>query len=299
MKYTTPPPRVDVLTVLPELAERARWTTRLHPRRDQGLPPDANKIGGTILWPNDESWPECESTTVPECYDGEWTIPPDTRIPLVPVLQLHATACPDVAYFPGTDLLQVLWCPIAHSPPIFVAKPYVFWRRASDSANRPTFPPESEFWNKWFLPAECSVNPERVLEFPNGPNLDFDMRRRINEWNPLPAGEVDSGMDLYDAELSTCTGTKIGGHPHWVQEPQVPKCRNGHGMIFLLALTDMEFHAGSICRWCPIEDQELAKDPNRVDEVCCAAFPFFGGGLQNIFVCRQCADWPIASVYQR
>ena len=302
MGYTTRPPRVDVLAVVPELAKLAQWTFRLHPRREPGLFPDANKIGGSILWPKDEPWPECESVTVPDWWSGEWPIPTGARIPLVPVLQVHASACPDVPFFPGTDLLQVLWCPISHSAPIFVAKPHVYWRRATDPANQPTFPPMSEFRDKSYVPFECSVNPERVQEFPHASALSDELLGMLYEWDianiAVEVEEYENGSDLYCAELSTCGGTKVGGHPHWVQSPEVPKCQHGHEMSFLLALTDGEFDANSKYRWCPTENRERLESPYQHEEIDSAAFPNLGG-LQSIFVCRQCPDWPIASVYQR
>lgn len=147
---------------------------------------------------------------------------------------------------------------------------------------------------------ECSVSPELVRELPDVMDLDLEAQKRLDSWNPIdvPGEPFGGGLSLYSEELSTSYGTKIGGHPHWVQDPEVPTCEHGHEMSFLLALSDAEFDAASRRRWCPIEDRDLIKDPYRLEEVRSAAFPYLSG-LQNLFVCRQCPDWPIASVYQR
>ena len=166
----------------------------------------------------------------------------------------------------------------------------------------PHFRLNAHFGIRAFLPVECSVNPERVMELPYPKALNDDLQMRIWEWD---IGDVlteirglDSALDFYGVALSTCPGTKIGGHPHWIQHPEVPSCQAGHEMSFLLALADGEFDANSILRWCPVDDRALIKDPYREKEIRAAAFPSLNG-LQNIFVCRQCPDWPIKSTYQR
>ncbi len=301
MGYTTPPPRIDVLTILRSTAERARWTIRLHPRRAQGLPADANKIGGSILWPKDEPWPECESVTAPDWWSGEWPVPADARIPLVPAIQLHAAECSDIQFFPGTDLLQVLWCPMPHSEPIFVAKPYVYWRLAADLVQARNSTPKSEFGDLDYSAMECRVYPERVQEFPDVMTLDSELQIRLDKWNisPIPDEQLENGLTLYRQELSTASGTKIGGYPQWIQDPEVPTCPNGHPMSFLLTFSDTEYDASTERRWRPVEDCQSVNEAGDEDEIRCAAFPSLGGGSQFIFVCRQCPDWPTANVYQR
>src|SRR5713101_5323362 len=97
-RRTTPPPAYDVRRLFPELAERSRTTIRLHPRYGDEPPEDASKLGGTFLWPGDEPWPVC----------------PAHKIPLVTVLQLRADDFPEIAFPPGANLFQILWCPREH-----------------------------------------------------------------------------------------------------------------------------------------------------------------------------------------
>src|SRR5262249_40441848 len=114
---TTPDPSIDIREVFPELASQAKTTIRLHPRRlavDELLPLDASKMGGEFFWPSDEPWGVC----------------PTHHLPWVGILQLRKADFPEVAFMPGTDLLQVLWCPqwghgkFPDPDPV----PVVFWR---------------------------------------------------------------------------------------------------------------------------------------------------------------------------
>lgn len=59
MAYTTPPRPQDITEGFPELAGMARTATRLHPRL--GAPTvHESSVGGPLLWPADEPWPEWE-----------------------------------------------------------------------------------------------------------------------------------------------------------------------------------------------------------------------------------------------
>src|SRR5215472_11669546 len=105
----TPPPCLNVLEVLPELAGQEESTFRLHPRRGPEPDPTASKIGGVFLWPATEPWPKCRKH----------------GLPYVAVLQLQAKDFPEFPFKRGTDLFQLLWCPQVHLPfqgPDYVTK---------------------------------------------------------------------------------------------------------------------------------------------------------------------------------
>lgn len=60
MTPTTPSRSLDMAVEFPELADLARTTTRLHPY--PGVPTiHDSSVGGPLLWPVDEPWPEYES----------------------------------------------------------------------------------------------------------------------------------------------------------------------------------------------------------------------------------------------
>jgi hypothetical protein len=108
MKLTTPKPPIDLLEVLPELADLRATTVRLHPRKGRLPNKYGSKLGGTFLWPSDEPWPVCD-----ERWPPSWTpyveqgipVPEDDPraqpFPLVPVLQLRADDFPEMPFPPG------------------------------------------------------------------------------------------------------------------------------------------------------------------------------------------------------
>jgi hypothetical protein len=104
---TTRLPRADVAALFPQLADLARRTTRLHPRRSADLPRRASKLGGEILWPATEPWPICPYPVYgpesPMCIRSR------ESHPYVPVLQLRADEYPELGFPPGRDLFQLLW----------------------------------------------------------------------------------------------------------------------------------------------------------------------------------------------
>jgi hypothetical protein len=64
---------VDIASVFPELRPLARSATRLHPRRGEPQVRDSS-IGGPLLWPADEAWPECR---LPRMVEHERPITPE------------------------------------------------------------------------------------------------------------------------------------------------------------------------------------------------------------------------------
>ncbi|WP_055588016.1 YwqG family protein, partial [Peterkaempfera griseoplana] len=63
MTRTTPPRPLDITEVFPELADLARTAFRLHPVPGQPTVHDSS-VGGPLLWPADEPWPEYELTYI-------------------------------------------------------------------------------------------------------------------------------------------------------------------------------------------------------------------------------------------
>jgi hypothetical protein len=244
--------------------------------------------------------------------------PPGTEVKLVPVLQLRAEDFPEVQFFPGTNLLQLLWCPLDHEP-INTAKPFLFWRKIADVAQSLTEMPASELADDGYVPMECELHPERVTEFPEGDDFPEGLSERERPWCEanLPREELqtlDDWVSYYDREHSACPANKVGGFPHWIQGDETPICGCGHRMDYLLTLTDSEFDGANWQRWCPLEDRALWQKigmrpstlPRSAEEREAlegirdpARFLGFVGGEQYVFVCRRCPGWPSRSVYQR
>ncbi|MCY2965057.1 MAG: hypothetical protein NT069_15720 [Planctomycetota bacterium] len=111
---TTPPAPIDVGRLLPNIAPLAKTTVRLNPRPGSAAN-DVSKMGGVFLWPKDETWPHCED------HDSAF----------VAALQLRKEDFPEVEFRPGTDLMQVLWCPNDHEPG-YCPDVRVIWRKRAD-----------------------------------------------------------------------------------------------------------------------------------------------------------------------
>lgn len=261
-RYSTTAPCRDLAILVPELSKFARTTTRLHPHRAAGpLFLWGSKIGGWFLWPKSEPWPSCA-----EC-----------NVDLTPVLQLRSRDIPDVAYPAGTDLLQLFWCPdeTAHD---YQPAPRIWWRvTASVTSPRADDPDLSGFprTSNWegYVPFECAVYPERVIEYPVGDdlynfageeqaaqigrlleNMDIGPTDDLAERFSSEYGPSDpSSLAFY--ELGQCPASKVGGKPRFE--------RNGRQFDHLVTLSTWEFDSASFRRWLAIEDQRLLASPGK------------------------------------
>jgi uncharacterized protein (TIGR02996 family) len=285
-RCTTPAPPLNAEEVLPELKGRGKVTVRLHPRPGDA-PPDASKIGGAFVWPESEPWPHC---------------PQHGGIPYVCALQLRKEDVPELGFPDGTDLFQLLWCPVQHDDDdSFCPKPAVFWRtraKLKPPFAEPPAPAEVEYGH---FPKACVLYPERVTEYPDpsehdAPRVEYDdpavlaalaVLARIPErgsWY-LP----DDGSDVYQTVLGACDGTKIGGYPDWVQDPNYPRCGCGATMEHLLSFGSREYDGITWARWLPVEDRPALHFTEWRDReaVGSAHGVMFGdAGNMFVFVCR-------------
>jgi hypothetical protein len=257
---TTPPPAVEIGKVVPELKPLAKVTTRLHPRYGDEPKPNESKLGGRFLWPGDEPWPTSG----------------DVR--LVPVLQLRAEdAPPQFDFRPGTDLLQLLWCPRAER------KPVIAWRKRSAVTGDLAPYPDTSQAIMDFVPVPCRVFPERVAEYPPTAILPASVTKAVGAVSGL-------GTTVYDARYAAASGTKVGGYPRWPGSPDPPACATcGWGMDYLLTVAGQEWDDAGKARWMPTEEAGL-KDVTGFQS---AAGLNVGSVL--VFVCRRCEHWPIAA----
>jgi hypothetical protein len=268
----TPHRPVDVAALFRELAGQERTTVRLHPRPGRVGPQDSS-IGGPLLWPDTEPWPQCD-------YPGHATIPP-----MVAVAQLYARDVPGLPVPPGADVCQVLWCPTWDHDPDYVPRIEVRWR---DSGRDPgmggglaTAPPVDPVTaDEDFIPNLCSVSPEQTIDYPDWSELSEELRQHIEAW------EQDSGWS-YAYHLGAAPGTKVGGWPEWMQDPEWPTCPRGHPMDHLLTIASWEYDA---------ESQRTWKPPDLADGD--AGLTLGDAGDVYIFICVTCDDRPIASLLQ-
>jgi hypothetical protein len=305
MAKITPPPRVNILEALPELAAQTTTTIRLHPRHGDVPELSASKIGGTFLWPDDEPWPIMPSRR-PDWYDNSkyftWDIPDATLIAFVPVLQINARDVPDFSFPPGKDLLQLLWYPL-NSDERRISR--VFWRNSHEVTHPLAQMPASPHASERFISTPCILTFERVVEYPDSDELTSEQCARIDAWidreNILPIDPLDDIKEtLYEFELSVCPGNKLGGYVAWIQYAEWKTCDNcGRQMEHLLTLTDMDVDGGTWVRWLAVEDRDLWINGGNQRMLANAPDWGLGGGSMYYLVCRYCADWPVKVVYQR
>jgi hypothetical protein len=173
------------------------------------------------------------------------------------------------------DMLQLFWCPdeAAHG---YQPAPRICWRVAAavtspraDDPDLSRFPRVSDW--QGYIPFECAVYPEPVIEYPVGDdlyilagqehaahigqlleNLDIgpadDLAERFaSEYGPSNA------RDLAYYELGQCPGSKVGGKPGFG--------RDGRQFDHLVTLSTWEFDSASFRRWLAVEDQRLLASP--------------------------------------
>jgi GNAT superfamily N-acetyltransferase len=274
---TTPPRPIDVEARFPELAAYRKDAVRLHPRRGKPGARDSS-VGGPMLWPVNEPWPDCEDEH------------PGT--PYVPVLQLFATHVPELPFPPGTDVLQVLWCPFDHDE-IYVPRVRVFWRDSAGLEPAP-LPPTLDADDD-YRPNPCVLHPERFIDYPS-----WDLPGEV--WNALEPRfdqlETETGWS-YQSHLSVSEGLKVDGYPTWTQDPDWPDCPTcGRTMDHLLTVNSAEFDGATWRTWVPVEDTPAAgtvMDLSYQDRSAIQSAPglMLGdmGGIY-LFECRTCPDRP-------
>jgi hypothetical protein len=243
-------------------------------------------------------------------------------VDLAPIIQLRKSDVPDMAFPPGTDLLQLFWCPdeAAHD---YQPAPRIWWRKAAavtdrrvDDPDLSTFPRISDW--QGYIPFECAVYPERIVEYPDGDelyqlagpeeaarilgliqNIDLGAATDLTERFASEAGPSDAqGLTFY--ELGRCPGSKVGGKPGW--------SKDGRRFEHLLTLSTWEFDAASFRRWLAVEDQRLLAPPGKhLNWECLSKSTAFDSlrevlGVQlgrtqraHVYVCRNRKPWKVVA----
>jgi hypothetical protein len=338
----TTAPRFDILSVLPSLKDRAKTAIRLHPRRlalDETLPRDVSKIGGDFLWPADEPWPVCEKHEIPwvgvlQLFQSDFP-----EFPFKPGTDLcQIFWCPTLEHgFGGAPDAVVRWRDSTSIGPLLETIPRPrFQTRAWEAFERRStgyheakrlaehfpdlVPPEHlaallPFKEKNYaqtdcIPLACRIFPERIVEYPE-PIEFLEEEAALLEAMPVPtnapaSANCDSLMEYYERDASVSPGTKLLGHPDWVQGPQYPRCPNGHEMEHIISFDSYEADSGA---WQALEDRELAPrfreqwqdEPHRRAWYALSQptyLSFGDAGRNYVFLCRQCPDWPTVTLLQ-
>ncbi|MFG2770218.1 hypothetical protein [Streptomyces sp. NPDC048350] len=152
----------------------------------------------------------------PDRHDG-------SPVPLLALAQFHSRDVPDLATFapPGTDLLQVLWCPFTdHDDDGRLSdtgpSTHLRWRRAAEVAEPWADQPEPPAVERQkYLPNPCVLFPERIVEYPYGDYLPKELDERIQAWEDTLTERAGDAAPLYQYDLSLAPGWKIGGWDSW------------------------------------------------------------------------------------
>ncbi|WP_086828631.1 hypothetical protein [Allokutzneria sp. NRRL B-24872] len=199
----------------------------------------------------------------------EYADDPAASLPMVAIAQFYARDIPELPFPEGTDVCQVLWCPVDHEPH-YAPRPQVWWRDSSTVKELATALEPHEDSEPGCLPKPCRIAPERVVEFPDSDELDSEeLRDRIAEW------EQDQTWK-YGPHLSAAPGTKVGGWGYWIQDIFQPECAQGHRMDLLLTVASAEH--GDVGAWMA---QETAAELDFQKEV---RFTLTNGSTGNTWI---------------
>jgi len=182
---------------------------------------------------------------------------------MLPVLQLHlrdlpAPGIPGFTAPAGTDLLQVLWCPMHHDPEWMPAIRMVW--RSSDGVDTvltdPPLPADVEYFGG-YVPEPCVLFPETVTEYPGKLELPKDLTRRITAFRREFKAAGGGNPGNYSVDLSTAPGSKLGGWATWsFRDPSTFSCTDcGTDLQPFLNLASTECYEKQGGSWTPVEDR--------------------------------------------
>jgi hypothetical protein len=285
MTRTTPPRPVDVTAVFPELRLYALTATRLHPRPGHPGVTDSSVGGPllwpagepwpmctagdhdteTPQYPQDvrrwrallaAAWARTPRGEPLRITDEERAALPDLDvaaprhltsepIAMIPVVQLFRRDVPGLPGPEGTDVLQVLWCPLDHADLEYCPRVQLRWRRADTVTEVLAEAPQPLVVYGDYLPEPCVLHPEQVREFPYVDLLPGELAERVCAWDD----------ELYSFALSIADGWKLGGHVDWsLSDPRPMDCeRCGTPMRLLLCAASAEWDHETF-GWRPVED---------------------------------------------
>ncbi|MDZ5447888.1 hypothetical protein U2F26_35220 [Micromonospora sp. 4G57] len=232
-----------------------------------------------------------------ELPDSDFSEPHDLvaqPIPPVPVAQLYRRDVPDFAGPDGTDLLQVLWCPLDHPDEGYNPRVRLYWRRSAEVTAPLDAAPEPPVVNDSYLPVPCAVHPEQVREYQYGGLLPEELDARITAWEEEAEEETEDEETgrSYQFDLSLAPGWKAGGFANWsLTDPHPMTCADcGTAMTLLFTADSGEWH-GTNCSWRPVEEPAEAS-PNPTDVSIGRGYALY------VFRCPASFDHPPAIAMQ-
>jgi len=285
--FTSRPAPVDLGKNFPEL--KPKPAIRLHPRQRGLLPADASKIGGVFLANDPKGWPTCEE------HGGA---------PYTAVMQLRAGDVPGAPFPKGRDIFQLLWCAHDHESNQYAPRIAVRWLQSRELPPTAEANPTDEEPDENYVPRECALFPEAIVDYPNRWELS-EMEDRLKadaELSALgeklfPPENVSDGAVAYQVTCGAADGVKLVGYPAWVQDPDYPPCPACKApMEHYLTIASTEWDGATFHRWKPIEEgsPDTAMGTHRED----TGLMIGDSGDLYVFVCRNHPEWPTGQAMQ-
>ncbi|GAB3714226.1 hypothetical protein GCM10027598_22210 [Amycolatopsis oliviviridis] len=262
---------------IPGLNDLVRTAIRLHPAPGEPRP-DESHFGGPLLWPSDEPWPECPVTWPPDpdASDDAWRSGHalDGPVPvMISAAQFFRDDFPELPFPEGTDVLQILFCPLDHDSP-YHRGPAVrlVWRDSGEVGDIADPPPPPEDAEADYLPEQCVFEPCSIDELPR--LCDFPAETRAALGIPEGASDDPEGWPELDQY------SKIGGWTAWSGSDRADLgCREcGEELRQTIALATEEHEVGCGCE---VVDDEPA------------CWSFARRGVLNIFTCPADVTHPV------
>lgn len=261
---------------IPGLNDLVRTAIRLHPASGEPRP-DESHLGGPLLWPSDEPWPECPVTWPPDpdASDDAWTGGHrlDGPVPvMVSVAQFFRDDFPELHFPEGTDVLQVLFCPLEHDSPHHRGPAVrLVWRDSGEVGDIADPPPAPEAAEATFRPVPCVFEPCSIDELPRVCDFPAETRAAL--------GIADGAAEDPEGWPELGQYSKIGGWTAWsATGPVELGCRDcGARLRQTIALATEEHEVGCGC--------EVAEDAP-------AGWTLGRRGVLNIFICPTDVSHP-------
>jgi hypothetical protein len=279
----TLPKQLGLAELVPAVVAVRRQAIALHPFRVTQVSADSSHFGGVMLGNAPADWPRCDLHNSAH----------------VGVLQLLREDFPAFRFLDETDVFQLTWCPFDHD--LGLPDVRVRWLKRSKLAATQPSNPEHRWPVYDYVPRPCRVYCDVFDEYAIDPDsLTPETREAILSCAALRHEAERDGKTLSDdGILEYCRsyygpypGTKLMGHPSWVQSPEMPSC---HGcnkpMTLLLAIES----------WEPWSAQKEARRPTQLPPgtpVDPTGLMIGDAGCAYVFVCYQCDGWPVVAVMQ-
>ncbi|MBU1118743.1 DUF1963 domain-containing protein [Patescibacteria group bacterium] len=211
---------VSDLASIPEIKailETGKEAVFLNPKRSsEPLPFSVSKMGGEPNMNAFDAWPECS----------------DCKTLYIFVLQLYKSEYPEFPFPEGSDLFQLFRCPNDDCKGAYdECSDHLmqwFYSEAITDSNKEIQRPSADGDQLEEPIPDCLFNPERRLDY-DSQSLYVDLEEKYDNFEDV--------IEVFYEKYGSPVGTKINGHPDWIQDNATPECKCGKEMTFFFQLS--------------------------------------------------------------